>query len=591
MEREGVATQGIVTDPAAPDRPRDPRRARRGHLPADLLPRQLRRHGARRETTSTRPSSPRPAPSSSPARISRARTPPPRRRRRSASPRRTAARWCSTSITAPTSGALLGHGAGEARYVRSDARHGASASRSSPIATSSSARRRSCTSPAARRTRSRRSAPSARVSTATIVCKRGPMGCVVFPGRDPGLARGRREGPRLPGRGLQRARRGRRLPVRLPARLAARRAARDLLRLRQCLRRLRGLAPALLAGDPDLPRAAALPRSTAAATRRCATTRTSTTSTGRRRAGPRARHAHGARHRPPHAARGDGGGGRRAASSASPTSRCWPSRPRRGWPDGRPGFGMLIDGTYGREALFRAADHPFWIGRPVELPGSRPLDFEGGGRLGAQARRNGRSAHTIKCLCFYHPDDPPELKAAAGARAASPLRRRAHASAASCWSRSSPASTGRSRPTRSPASCSASTISASSRTGGSSSRSADEAAWHAIGDVIDAERSLLPRHRAARPRSAGGRAGGSLRRRRQGAAGEGLCGRPHDLQRRRAALAQGRDRPTRPPSPTWPPVSSASSMPGSRCRPARRRPNAKGGACSRPCPLSMNAKT
>ena len=77
--------------------------------------------------------------------------------------------------------------------------------------------------------------------------------------------------------------------------------------------------------------------------------------------------------------------------------------------DGRPGFGMLIDGTYGREALFRAADHPFWIGRPVELPGSRPLDFEGGGSLGAQLVE-WPVGHTIKCLCFYHPDDPPELK-------------------------------------------------------------------------------------------------------------------------------------------------------------------------------------
>jgi 5-dehydro-2-deoxygluconokinase len=70
---------------------------------------------------------------------------------------------------------------------------------------------------------------------------------------------------------------------------------------------------------------------------------------------------------------------------------------------------MLIDGTYGREALFRAADHPFWIGRPVELPGSRPLDFEGGGSLGAQLVE-WPVGHTIKCLCFYHPDDPPELK-------------------------------------------------------------------------------------------------------------------------------------------------------------------------------------
>ena len=70
---------------------------------------------------------------------------------------------------------------------------------------------------------------------------------------------------------------------------------------------------------------------------------------------------------------------------------------------------MLIDGTHGREALFRAADHPFWIGRPVELPGSRPLDFEGGGSLGAQLIE-WPVGHTIKCLCFYHPDDPPELK-------------------------------------------------------------------------------------------------------------------------------------------------------------------------------------
>lgn len=73
-------------------------------------------------------------------------------------------------------------------------------------------------------------------------------------------------------------------------------------------------------------------------------------------------------------------------------------------------FGMLLDGTYGREALFRAADHDFWIGRPVEDPGSRPLDFEGGGSLGAKLNE-WPLIHTIKCLCFYHPDDPAELRA------------------------------------------------------------------------------------------------------------------------------------------------------------------------------------
>ena len=78
--------------------------------------------------------------------------------------------------------------------------------------------------------------------------------------------------------------------------------------------------------------------------------------------------------------------------------------------DGRDGFGMLIDGTYGREALFRAADHKLWIGRPVEQPGSRPLDFEGGGSLGAKLIEWPVS-HTIKCLCFMHPDDATELTA------------------------------------------------------------------------------------------------------------------------------------------------------------------------------------
>jgi 5-dehydro-2-deoxygluconokinase len=77
--------------------------------------------------------------------------------------------------------------------------------------------------------------------------------------------------------------------------------------------------------------------------------------------------------------------------------------------DGRPGFGMFIDGRYGREALFRAADHNLWVARPVELTGSRPLDFESGGSLGTHLLE-WPTAQVIKCLCFYHPDDPEELR-------------------------------------------------------------------------------------------------------------------------------------------------------------------------------------
>ncbi|HEX9790675.1 MAG TPA: 5-dehydro-2-deoxygluconokinase [Kiloniellales bacterium] len=77
---------------------------------------------------------------------------------------------------------------------------------------------------------------------------------------------------------------------------------------------------------------------------------------------------------------------------------------------GRPGFGMLLDGTYGQQALFEAVDHGFWLGRPVEVPGSRPLRFEGGD-VGS-ALIEWPLAHTVKCLVLYHPDDDEHLKRA-----------------------------------------------------------------------------------------------------------------------------------------------------------------------------------
>ncbi|WP_342359010.1 bifunctional 5-dehydro-2-deoxygluconokinase/5-dehydro-2-deoxyphosphogluconate aldolase [Terrarubrum flagellatum] len=77
--------------------------------------------------------------------------------------------------------------------------------------------------------------------------------------------------------------------------------------------------------------------------------------------------------------------------------------------NGRTGFGMLLDEKYGRQALYKAAGHDLWIGRPVELPGSRPLDFEYGGSLGARMIE-WPVTQTIKCLCFYHPDDGDDLK-------------------------------------------------------------------------------------------------------------------------------------------------------------------------------------
>lgn len=79
---------------------------------------------------------------------------------------------------------------------------------------------------------------------------------------------------------------------------------------------------------------------------------------------------------------------------------------------GAAGFGMLLDGRYGREALFRAGDHGFWIARPLEVPGSRPLRLEtdAEGSLGA-ALAEWPVDHVAKVLAFYHPDDDAALKA------------------------------------------------------------------------------------------------------------------------------------------------------------------------------------
>ena len=79
---------------------------------------------------------------------------------------------------------------------------------------------------------------------------------------------------------------------------------------------------------------------------------------------------------------------------------------------GAPGFGMLLDGRYGREALFRAGDHGFWIARPLEVPGSRPLRLEtdADGSLGATLNE-WPVDHIAKVLAFYHPDDDAALKA------------------------------------------------------------------------------------------------------------------------------------------------------------------------------------
>jgi 5-dehydro-2-deoxygluconokinase len=66
--------------------------------------------------------------------------------------------------------------------------------------------------------------------------------------------------------------------------------------------------------------------------------------------------------------------------------------------------GLLCDDRYGQDALDAATGRGWWIGRPVELPGSNPLQFDRGRSIGTQLLSWPRE-HIAKCLVKYHPDD------------------------------------------------------------------------------------------------------------------------------------------------------------------------------------------
>jgi 5-dehydro-2-deoxygluconokinase len=75
---------------------------------------------------------------------------------------------------------------------------------------------------------------------------------------------------------------------------------------------------------------------------------------------------------------------------------------------GSPGrIGVLIDDVYGADALDAATGRGWWVGRPVEQPGSNPLVFQHGRSIGTELVR-WPVEHVIKCLVYYHPDDPVE---------------------------------------------------------------------------------------------------------------------------------------------------------------------------------------
>lgn len=70
--------------------------------------------------------------------------------------------------------------------------------------------------------------------------------------------------------------------------------------------------------------------------------------------------------------------------------------------------GILADTTYGQPALNAITGKGWWIGRPIEQPSSRPLTLEHG-NIGSQLI-DWPLEHVVKCLVFYHPADPEALR-------------------------------------------------------------------------------------------------------------------------------------------------------------------------------------
>ena len=71
--------------------------------------------------------------------------------------------------------------------------------------------------------------------------------------------------------------------------------------------------------------------------------------------------------------------------------------------------GVLIDQRYGQDALNAATGRGWWIGRPVETPGSHPLEFEYGRSIGSQLVQWPRE-HVVKCLVQFDPDGDAESR-------------------------------------------------------------------------------------------------------------------------------------------------------------------------------------
>ncbi|EJB07054.1 hypothetical protein Rleg9DRAFT_6029 [Rhizobium leguminosarum bv. trifolii WSM597] len=78
--------------------------------------------------------------------------------------------------------------------------------------------------------------------------------------------------------------------------------------------------------------------------------------------------------------------------------------------NGQPGYGILCDNRIGRNALHKASGSGLWIGRPCEWPASRPLSLEPELGLDCGGLEEWARENVVKVLCFCHPSDSRDVR-------------------------------------------------------------------------------------------------------------------------------------------------------------------------------------
>jgi 5-dehydro-2-deoxygluconokinase len=71
-------------------------------------------------------------------------------------------------------------------------------------------------------------------------------------------------------------------------------------------------------------------------------------------------------------------------------------------------LGVLLDDQYGGELGLALSGRGFWLGHAVDLPKSRPVQFQPGGEVEEQLRR-WPADHIAKLMVYAHPDDPAAI--------------------------------------------------------------------------------------------------------------------------------------------------------------------------------------